>query len=122
MYYFKARGIECSCDSADELFVVLDKMSSDYKPSLADKISQHLLAVEAKSELEKPVVKKSKPRRKHRRKTGKPVNVDMNAIKDLPYLEGGISWDATKKVAKKLKRTDFMQLRSELFHRQKLGK
>ena len=126
MYYFKARGIECSCDTADELLSVLDKQMSDSNPSPFDKITQRIrvevVDPSAGSEVEKPVAEKPKSRRKHRRKTAKPVNVDPNAIKDLPYLEGGLDWNVTKKMAKKLKRTDLMQLRSDLFQRQKLGK
>ena len=47
---------------------------------------------------------------------------NSNAVKELPYVEGGITWDVAKKHGKKLGRTDIRQLRSDLKQRQMMGK
>jgi hypothetical protein len=44
------------------------------------------------------------------------------ACSDLPYVDGPITWDVAHKFAKKLKRTDIAQLRSDLTTRKQLPK
>ncbi len=102
MYYFKVQGFDCSCDTAEELFNAMERQNS--KP---------------------PVVVKNvsgvKPKSKRRKKAKKLSSEDLERIKALPYVAEGITWDVAKKFGKKLKRKDLLQLRSDLFQRQKLG-
>ena len=42
-------------------------------------------------------------------------------LKELPLVRGGVTWAITKRVGKKVGRTDFAQLRSDLAQRKKLG-
>ena len=42
-------------------------------------------------------------------------------LKDLPVVRGGVTWAATHRIAKKLGRDDFAQLRSDLAQKKKLA-
>jgi hypothetical protein len=44
-----------------------------------------------------------------------------SVIEKLPYVESA-TWAITKKIAKKLGRTDILQLRTDLYYRKKMGK
>jgi hypothetical protein len=52
----------------------------------------------------------------------KPINRTPEELQDLPVVKGGITWAVAKKWAKKLKRDDVAQVRSELAQRKLLPK
>jgi len=105
MYYFKLRGTDCSCDTAKELRAACDGQS--------DCSGCDTLGCQTK------VVKEPKKRKLKRRKpTYTIVKKKPSAVADLPLVDGPITWAVTNKFAKKLKRTDKAQLRSDLKTRQ----
>jgi len=54
--------------------------------------------------------------------TSRVVKKSVEELAALPYVKGGVTWEVTHKIGKKLKRTDYNQLRSELFARKQLPK
>ncbi len=139
MYYFTMNGVTCSCDALGELRAAVTItaaseaaakkpadvrgfiVSKELKPQdtwfswmgdNGEKLSVSLQAREEalrKEALEKVVKKKQKKRRCH------------TEVKELPLIDGPITWDVTRKMAKKLGTTNLTRLRSDLFARQKLG-
>ena len=112
MYYFTIAGMECRCETVEELRAVVGQPTATTKPTAttrakarkgrASKVSRRprAAATEADSEMD----------------TGR------NSGKEVPYVEGGITWDVAKKIAKRLHRTDVRQVRSDLKQRQLAGK
>ena len=119
MYYFTIGGLECRCETAEELQAVAERPVSTLARATATTRAKARRGRRAKSH--------------HRRspeatevaatETGKEAGRNSKALKDsVPYLEGGITWDVAKKQGKKLGRTDIRQLRSDLKQRQLIGK
>lgn len=118
MYRFNMAGLEMSCDTAQELVAFCNAISVGSEAKAPTAIATIPTAARAK------VSHKAKPRAlvveeapKHRGTSG----TGEDAIRNLPYISGGLSWGVVKKVAKKLGRDDVRQLRSDLYKRQQMG-
>lgn len=121
MYYFTIEGIECHCETADELRAVVGRpVCTPARPratttakakrgrakGAATRVSHHRRPTEAATEVG----------------TEADTGRNSNVVKELPYVKGGITWAVAKKYGKKLGRTDIRQLRSDLKARQMMGK
>ena len=114
MYYFTIGGMECRCETVEELRAVVGQPAATTKSTAttrakarkgrASKVSRRpkAVATEADSETD--------------------ADTGRNAGKEVPYVEGGITWDVAKKIAKRLHRADVRQVRSDLKQRQLAGK
>jgi hypothetical protein len=177
MYHFKLNGVECGCDTIEELIavstdnkigpeayvawvgsageeldLVLEKLRNKGREAIGGEVklisgpvkeqkatAKKLLkqldgAVKARkkwkrstsTEASTQLLADAKVGRKARKKRKNPgpqvVKKSVEEIASLPFVSGGVTWAVTNKIAKKLKRTDKAQLRSDLFARQKLPK
>ena len=146
MYHFRLNGVVCQCDTLGELRaactekpigVEVDMKVRGLEPEwfgdAGDKLNQLLKDKETSAAADTVAVAAHKRRRRKgsrkiaakidRKHRGIPRIVEKSAddLASLPLIKGGVTWVATKKVAKKLGRIDYRQLRSELFARKKLG-
>lgn len=106
--------MECRCETVEELRAVAGQPAATTKSTAttrakarkgrASKVSRRpkAVATEADSETD--------------------TDTGRNAGKEVPYVEGGITWDVAKEIAKRLHRTDVRQVRSDLKQRQLVGK
>lgn len=132
MYYFRLNGVECKCDKLSELLAVVQDKNVE-----AEQVPDFVAWVgtagdELNAILERHVSKGKKPQKaktakkavpKAKKTRGfKPVNRTPEELQDLPVVKGGITWAVAKKWAKKLKRDDVAQVRSELAQRKLLPK
>ena len=134
MYYFQLNGVECKCDSLGELLSVVQDKNVETEPTpdfvaWIGTAGEELNAILERQKGKKPqkarrVAKKAKKAPKVAKKTRgfKPINRTPEELQDLPVVKGGITWAVAKKWAKKLKRDDVAQVRSELAQRKKLPK
>ncbi len=116
MYYFTVSGIECRCETAQELVSICAAVccgQSERAPTATIAKETTATREEGTTETATTALHRAAARR---------VFPERNAIADLPFIEGGLSWKVVKKIAPKLKRTDIRQLRSDLKARQALGK
>ena len=119
MYYFTIADMECRCETAEELRAVVGwpvstpataTTTAKAKRGRPAKVSHHRRSPAA---TEMAATETDKEAGKGR---------NSNVVKDVPYVEGGITWDVAKKHAKKLGRTDIRQVRSDLKQRQLAGR
>lgn len=103
MYYFKIEGIECSCDTLGELLA-----ACRFGPDVESPKPRANAKANAKATTKATTDKVEAPS-------------ETDAIWKLPLIEGGLSWAVVRKVGKKLGRTDYRQLRTDLKKRQRLG-
>jgi len=112
MYYFTIGGMECRCETVEELRAVVGQPAATTKSTAttrakakkgrASKVSRRAKAAATEADSE--------------------TDTRRNSGKEVPYVEGGITWDVAKKIAKRLHRTDVRQVRSDLKQRQLAGK
>ncbi len=117
MYYFTVSGMECRCDTAMELVSLCQAVSCGQSERAPTKETTATTDVATREEGTTDGATKELHRAAARR-----VFPERNAIADLPFVEGGLSWKVVKRIAPKLNRTDIRQLRSDLKARQALGK
>ena len=101
MYRFSYAGIECSCDTVEELKAVFDV------PEKATKVARAAKEATVATNGAAPA---------------DTTETASNSVKDLPYVQGGITWKVAKRVAHQVGRTDIRQVRSDLKARQQMGK
>lgn len=149
MYRFNLNGVECSCETAAELVAatLIDRIEGNSKSDKDVWVASQEWVGDAGDKLNKlferkkgirSVVKLSKggnssvPRsemQEFQQIKEEQLNKCKHAltpshcsvIENLPYVEHA-TWAATKKIAKKIGRTDILQLRTDLHARKKMGK
>ena len=110
MYYFTIAGMECRCETVEELRAVVGQ------PAATTKSTATTRAKARKGRASKV------SRRPKAAATEANKETERGSGKEVPYVEGGITWDVAKKIAKRLHRTDVRQVRSDLKQRQLAGK
>jgi hypothetical protein len=118
MYHFTLQGMECRCDTADELRAICEDRSAKVAATIPKETTDEATRETATT----GTIATESPTRRLHRAVARQVFPEQDAIAALPFVEGGLSWKVVKRVAKKLGRTDTRLLRSELFKRQKMGK
>lgn len=107
MYYFKLQGVDCKCDTATELQAAC---GGNVSPDKCIGCASVVKTTKAKRKL-----------KKRRKPTYAIIKKKPSAVADLPLVTGPITWAVANKFAKKLKRKDKAQLRSDLKTRQEAG-
>ena len=110
MYYFTIAGMECRCETVEELRAVVGQPTATTKPTAT-----------TRAKARKGRASKVSRRAKAAATEGG-SETERGSGKEVPYVEGGITWDVAKKIAKRLHRTDVRQVRSDLKQRQLAGK
>ena len=99
-------------ETADKLRAVVGRPVATPKPTATTKAKAKRVRVAKVSRRHKAVATE----------TDTEADTGRNSGKEVPYVEGAITWDVARKYAKKLGRTDVRQVRSDLKQRQKAGK
>jgi hypothetical protein len=121
MYHFTLEGMECRCDTAEELRAICEDRSTRFVATSPKETTASEDGATRETVATEMATTESPSRRLHRA-VARRVFPEQGDIAALPFVEGGLSWTKVKKVGKKLGRTDYRQLRSDLFKRQKMGK
>ena len=118
MYYFTIAGMECRCETAEELRAVVGQPVSTPARPTATATTRARTGRRAKKSHHR-----RSPAEAAATAAGTETDTSGNAdAKKVPYITGGITWDVAKKHAKKLGRTDIRQVRSDLKQRQLAGR
>ena len=118
MYHFTLGGMECRCDTADELRAICEDRSAKVVATSPKETTDPILD---------PSTAREAPRATATaRATGGPATDRELSRKEmlmkLPYVKEGLSWKVVHRIAKQLGRTDTRQLRSDLHERKSMGR
>jgi len=131
VYHFKLNGVECKCDSLGELLAVVQDKNVEAEPvpdfvawvgTAGDELNAILERHVSKGKKPQKATKKAqKATKKAQKRPGfVPIKRTPEELKDLPVVKGGVTWAVAKKWAKKMKRDDVAQVRSDLAQRKLL--
>jgi len=137
MYHFVLNGVKCACDDVHELLRATRFASIGKRPKSDDSFSVEITKSSphevwigtAGEDLDAQIEKimnadtdkktSGSKRPKCHKRLGTIVKTP-HELKDLPKLDGTITWDVAHRIGKKFKRTDLNQLRTDLKQRQQL--